>query len=116
MSLFELNSSIYGILCAAIFIFLIPFIKNKYLWVKSLSILLSFSVLCILILSNSRSGWLGAFVGAIYLIFLSAKKYWIFKRKRIAFFWTLVSFLFFLTILSKYKSGSTMGRLHIYHL
>ena len=116
MSLFELNSSIYGILCAAIFIFLLPFIKSKYLWVKSLSILLSFSVLCILILSNSRSGWLGAFVGAIYLIFFLAKKYWIFKRKRIAFFLALVSFLFLLTILSKYKSDSTKGRLHIYHL
>lgn len=116
MNLIIFNNSIFGILCAAIFIFLLPFIKSKYLWVKSLSILLSFSVLCILILSNSRSGWLGAFVGAIYLIFLSAKKYWIFKRKRIAFFLALVSFLFLLTILSKYKSDSTKGRLHIYHL
>jgi O-antigen ligase len=58
---------------------------------------------------------LGAFVGAIYLIFLSAKKYWILKERESLFF----GFGFFsllLTILSKYKSDSTKGRLHIYHL
>ena len=113
---FGINSSIFGILLAAQIIFLF----STFLSIETLSLpkprLLKFLILilCVesfplLIVSDSRSAWIGLMASLVILGVITI-------RKRKLMFATLAVFLGGLSIfcLLFYKQDSTSGRVHIY--
>jgi O-antigen polymerase len=106
------NQSIVGIFDAILLVFFIPLLigcKSK-IRLGLLPVILLLSVA--LILSNSRSGWLGCVTGLIYIVYQH-----IYIRNRKIFIWIASFFLiiFFLSILF-YKPDSSTGRKHIYNI
>lgn len=107
------NSSIAGIFLAMLLLFLIPFLEwknKKWLLVLLLSVVLFLSAL--LVLSNSRAGWLGVAAGGSFIIYLNATK----QRKRLFVFSSIIVLPLLFLLLFFYKKDSTAGRKHIYSI
>jgi tetratricopeptide (TPR) repeat protein len=107
------NSSIAGICIAVLLLFLIPFIirrNNKWLIFLLTSGVLFFSAL--LLLSNSRAGWLGFAVGCSFVFcrYSSWQKRWVLVLLTLGLFFFLLLYLYF------YKQDSSAGRTHIYSI
>lgn len=101
-----------GILCAAILVFLIPFFNN--LTARGRFFLLTIVILgsIILILSNSRAGWIGFFISFSFFIVINIKGK---QRTKLFLFVLLIISLLFL-FLFFYKKDSSLGRIHIYRI
>jgi len=107
------NTSIAGIFWAAILSFILPFLlKRKSRTLFIVLLIIALTVLALLIISNSRSGWLGSAVAFLYIFY-----WWVHikNRKKGLTVFTALLFLFFMTLVF-YKPGSSWGRKHIYEI
>lgn len=106
------NSSISGIFLASLLLALSGFYISGRKAVKIATGVGMCVLLALVLLSESRSGWLGLLAGGAFILYRSIArlKQGIIIILSAAFICLLTSFLFF------YKKNSTSGRWHIYHV
>lgn len=104
------NTSVIGIIVSVILVFIVFVYKVFKGKARYVCLLLGFSLVVLLLLSRSRSGWLGFIVASFYYFpkFDLGNKYYI-NRRLIFIALLLVSASLFL-----FKIDSSIGRIHIY--
>lgn len=113
---YQQNPSLFGILLAAQLLFFVPYClgewKNNHPLLNWLTMLAGCFALFLLVVSDSRSGWIGMIAGMLYLVYQYLPRY-----RRILFLIAGCCLLILITgALLFYKPGSSNGRILIYKI